>query len=184
MNASRFIFPLKTAHFKKGYLTPYPPLSLTQQQSGERWCSMVNLCSTILATFLLLAMCCPWLPHLSTLAQVVWVRLQVLVVTGLTRDGGRSLLSRTCRLPPAQWLGRHSLHLYLPHDPVIKLAIFRLQQPQEELATILGSTLVTFTLSFTFARVEKLVMEVVVTSPKKDALPAGRCDGATTITTV
>ena len=43
------------------------------------------------------------------------VSLQMVVVLGLTLDGGRSTLGRLCRLPPLVVLGQASMAIYLLH---------------------------------------------------------------------
>jgi peptidoglycan/LPS O-acetylase OafA/YrhL len=59
---------------------------------------------------------------------LVWERyglnyLQLMVVVGLTADGGRSLLGRLLRWRVASFLGRISMSLYLLHVPVLYYAM-------------------------------------------------------------
>jgi peptidoglycan/LPS O-acetylase OafA/YrhL len=89
----------------------------------------------------------PGLPRLNSPGQLVLVPLQLVVVRGLARPGDTSRLGRMCRSPALQWAGRHSMAIFLLHDPVLKAAIFRLWLDQEELLTIFGCAAATFVLA-------------------------------------
>jgi len=51
--------------------------------------------------------------------QFFFVHMQLMVIVGLTLDGGTSVLSKICNWKPIQELGKASLTLYLIHEPVM-----------------------------------------------------------------
>ena len=53
-----------------------------------------------------------------------------MVILGLTKDEGESLLSRLCSTRLCQLLGQYSMALYMLHDPVIKILIVRAELQQ------------------------------------------------------
>ena len=56
--------------------------------------------------------------------------LQLLVILGLSKDEGESLVSRLCTSRLGQFLGRYSMAIFMLHDPVIKILIIRAQLEQ------------------------------------------------------
>jgi hypothetical protein len=73
------------------------------------------------------AMTCLWIQTvvsqqlyiiLGCLIQALFVVPFLLLVYGLTCDGGSSATSRALQLPPARWLGQISYSLYLSHNMI------------------------------------------------------------------
>jgi len=93
--------------------------------------------------------------------QLLGVHLLLYIVLGLTKDGERSLLSRICCAPWAQWLGEHSLALYLTHEPVRQWLTLGLNWsqgwPQGNFAGIEGNT-------FDIWKMPPLVLPFLLTS--------------------
>ena len=56
--------------------------------------------------------------------------IQLLVILGLTRDEGESLLSGLSTGRLGQFLGKYSMAIFMLHDPVIKILIIRVQLQQ------------------------------------------------------
>ena len=91
----------------------------------HKWSVLVNIIS-ITHLFLIVASASlgvvngaiPWFINwgMNTIA----VYSQLVVIEGLTRDGGKSLLARVCRLKITQELGTASMSLYLIHEPLQK----------------------------------------------------------------
>ena len=73
----------------------------------------------------------PALPDIHIVSKLLSVHLQLVVMVGLTRDGGSSWLSSLCRTRLSQFLGSHSMALYMLHDPLIKVMIFRFDLLQD-----------------------------------------------------
>jgi len=118
------------------------------------WKTRVDLCSLLIVSVPVVAQVfppLPLLPQLGLLANVLFVLPQLIVITGLTSDGGSSFTSLVCRLPPVQLLGRISLQIYLLHDPLLRFAMLKLHLYQDYLSTHVGSGLVTLLLSYFFS---------------------------------
>ena len=67
------------------------------------------------------------LPYINVHTQLFLSHLQLVVLLGLTKDEGESLLSRLCNTRLCQFLGQYSMALYMLHDPVIKILVVHAQ---------------------------------------------------------
>ena len=72
----------------------------------------------------------PYNPYINVHSQLFFSHLQLVVILGLTKDEGKSLLGKLCRGKLVQILGDHSMATYMLHDDVQKLIIFHAKLPQ------------------------------------------------------
>ena len=86
------------------------------------------------------------------MAQLFSVHLQLVVIVGLTRDGGTSWLSCLCRSRACQFLGNISMALYMIHDPIIKVMIFRFYLSQDVVLEQMFCVMLTLILSVILTR--------------------------------
>jgi peptidoglycan/LPS O-acetylase OafA/YrhL len=129
------------------------PQAPAEPSSSSSWDRLVDRSTVVLMAAVALSLAKSILPGLADIkglsrcGELALVPLQLCVVRGLARPGDDSRLGRLCRSPPLQWLGRHSLAIYLLHDPLIKAAVFQLWMPQAAVTTILSCTAGTLALS-------------------------------------
>ena len=64
--------------------------------------------------------------------QLTGVYSLLVVVDGLTRDNGHSVISKICYFRVTQQLGRASMTLYLIHEPLMKWLGFAIKKWREE----------------------------------------------------
>ena len=104
------------------------------QNSTQRWKRLLNGISCchiliIVTGALLSSLVGSWVGVLVSWAvQLYGVQSLLVVIDGLTRDEGKSLLSRMCMLPFTQELGRVSMTLYLVHGPLVNWLRFVLRK--------------------------------------------------------
>ena len=84
-----------------------------------------------------------WLPRVKEMAQLISVNIYMVIILGLCKDGGNSCLGWLCNTRVLQLLGKYSLAIYLLHDPIFRMFIFRLLWNQEEFFTVIVAAWVT-----------------------------------------
>eukprot|EP00090_Calanus_glacialis_P034546 TRINITY_DN58178_c0_g1_i1.p1 TRINITY_DN58178_c0_g1~~TRINITY_DN58178_c0_g1_i1.p1 ORF type:complete len:178 (+),score=25.17 TRINITY_DN58178_c0_g1_i1:60-536(+) len=127
---------------------------VTEEEAEKSWKIRVDRNVLVLVTVILMSLLrsvIPGMPYLNMRAQFFCVHLQLMVIVGLSRDGGRSWLSWICRSRVVLFLGRHSMAIYLLHDPVVIYLIFHVLLDQESIVP------------FTMAALVSLVMAVIMT---------------------
>ena len=84
----------------------------------RKWAMLVNAVSISHLLLILLAGLLSSLAGFTTLdwlMQLMGVQSLLMIIEGLTRDEGQSILSKVCKMRVTQELGRMSLTLYLTH---------------------------------------------------------------------
>ena len=73
---------------------------LSQEELEKSWNTRVDRNALVIVLVVLISLArtlLPGLPYLNLTAQFVFVHLQLVIIVGLCRDGGRSWLSWVCR---------------------------------------------------------------------------------------
>ena len=73
---------------------------LSQESTEQSWRRRVDRNGLILVSIILISLgrtFLPGLPYLNIKSQFIFVHLQLVVIVGLTRDGGQSWLAWICR---------------------------------------------------------------------------------------
>ena len=73
---------------------------ITEEEAEKSWQSRVDRNVLVLVTVILMSLLrsvIPGMPYLNMRTQFFCVHLQLMVIVGLSRDGGRSWLSWICR---------------------------------------------------------------------------------------
>ena len=92
----------------------------------QKWSVLVNAINVSHLVLILLAGLLSSLVHgdtgdiLNWFLQLFGVQSLLIIIDGLTRDGGRSILSKVCRWKVTKELGRISMSLYLTHMVLIR----------------------------------------------------------------
>ena len=86
------IFPWAFTHKQK--------VEISDELAEKSWKLRVDRNGLVLVSVILISLLrtdIPSMPYLNLKAQFFCVHLQLIIIVGLTRDGGRSWLSRICR---------------------------------------------------------------------------------------
>merc|ERR1712183_258584 len=108
----------------------------TVTDKTQRWSHLVTATSVFFVFLVLLfallgKLVNGWIAHLSNIyLQLIGVYSFLVIIDGLTRDEGKSLLAKLCNLRLIQELGKISMTLYLTHDPFIKGLCFAIRRAE------------------------------------------------------
>ena len=130
--------------------SPSPTQPLSQEEAESSWKNRVDRGALVRVMVVLASLArsaVPGMPYINLATQFVCVHLQLVIILGLTRDGGRSWLARLCRNTVVMFFGEQSLAIYLLHDPVLIYLVFRVTKDQESVSIYILASAITLALA-------------------------------------